>query len=196
MHRDYKLAKRILQGERAAFAELVDRYGAPIRRLVGRYIENPADADDVTQAVFCDLYRCIGQYRGEAALTTWAYRIAVNRALRHCKRRPPDCATYDEQEIEDVRPGTDPANEALKGELSQQVHSAIHALSPPHADVVILCELEGLTYAECATVLEIPVGTVKSRLNTASRRLRDRLAEYVLGEPSSAATRSFTEVLP
>lgn len=183
MRDEKRLVKRLQQGDRRAFEEFVDSYGARVHRLVRRYVENPTDAEDLTQEIFVDVYRSIGKFRGESQLSTWVYRLAVNRCLRHCQRVKPTGEIYEEQTAEaeaDWR--SDPAQSAAKQELSDQVQCALKQLSPLHQDVVILCEMHGLTYQECASVLEIPVGTVKSRLSNAFRRLRESLGGYVFGE--------------
>jgi len=140
----------------------------------------PADAEDLTQEIFLELYRGIGAFRGESALSTWVYRVAVNRCLRWVQReRRPDSAELNEetQAFADWR--SDPAHLAANRELGEQVQDALHCLSPGHQDVVVLCEMHGLTYKECAAALDIPVGTVKSRLSNAFRKMRGLLREYV-----------------
>lgn len=96
----------------------------------------------------------------------------MNHCLRHCQRARPDSVPYEEQALPDEDWQGDPVRSAVKQELSEQVKEALNHLSPLHSDVVILCELHGLTYRECASILEIPIGTVKSRLSNAFRRLR------------------------
>lgn len=184
---EMQMVRRIRQGERKAFAEFLDAYGTRVHRLVRRYVLNPTDAEDVMQEIFCDLYRSIGQFRGDSALGTWVYRIAVNHCLRHCQRSRADSVPLDEQEIEAQDWRSDPQQAAARGELNDQLQTALDSLSPPHADVVVLCELHGLTYRECAKVLDIPVGTVKSRLSNAIRRLRVSLTSYVIGESADSA---------
>lgn len=179
------------QNDRRAFAEFVDRFGGQVHRLVRRYVESAADAEDVTQEIFLDLYRGIGGFRGEAALSTWVYRIAVNHCLKHRGRNRLDTVPFDEtlaEGCDDSRSG-DPLHQATRQELGEQVQSALGALSPLHRDVVILHEMHGLTYGECAAILDVPVGTVKSRLSNAFRRLRDCLGGYVLGDEAAATAR-------
>lgn len=181
MHDDMKLAQRIREGEHRAFAEFLDAYGGGVQRLVRQYVRNRTDAEDVMQEIFCDLYRSIGGFQGRSALATWAYRVAVNHCLRYRERTRPDSVPYDDATVEimtDWR--ADPAQMAEKGELADRVRCALDALSPRHYDVVILCEMLGLTYQECADALEIPVGTVKSRLSYAFRNLRRSLGDYML----------------
>jgi RNA polymerase sigma-70 factor (ECF subfamily) len=179
---DRQLAQRIAVGEREAFAKFVDAYGARVHRLAARYTANSADAEDLTQEIFVDMYRCIGGFRGESSLATWVYRVAMNHCLKH-QGRTRATAQLDNDEMEQ-RPdnSADPARSALRNELAGQVHGALDALSPLHRDIVILHELHGLTYEECARVLDVPLGTVKSRLSNAFRRLRVALQSYVLDD--------------
>jgi RNA polymerase sigma-70 factor, ECF subfamily len=182
--RDEKqLVRRMQQGERQAFTEFVDAYGAQVHRLVRRYVENPTDAEDITQEIFVDLYRSIGGFRGESALSTWIYRVTVNRCLRYRQKPLPEAVAYDERTLPEQKDWrADPERCAAKQELSEQVQGALGKLTEEHRDVVVLHEMHGLTYQECAEVLNIPVGTVKSRLSNAFRRLRDSLQGYVFSE--------------
>lgn len=182
MSSDRQLAQRIAIGEREAFAHFVDAYGPRVHRLAARYAANSADAEDLTQEIFLDLYRCISGFRGESSLATWVYRVAMNHCLKH-QGRTRTTAQLDEHEMEQHPDNSaDPARSALRNELSGQVHGALDALSPLHRDIVILHELHGLTYEECARVLDVPLGTVKSRLSNAFRRLRVALQSYVLDD--------------
>jgi RNA polymerase sigma-70 factor (ECF subfamily) len=170
-------------GERRAYEEFVDLFGPRVHRLVKRHVQNPSDVDDVTQEIFIDIYRCIANFRGDSALMTWVYRIAVNHCLRHEQQRRADSAPYDENALNalpDWRPG--PAEAAARSELKAQVRGSLITLTQDHRTVVILHELHGLTYTECAELLSIPVGTVKSRLSNAFKRMRVNLSEYVLGD--------------
>ncbi len=178
---DKQLVRRWQAGERQAFEEFVDTYGARVHRLVRRYVVNPSDAEDVTQEVFCDLHRSISSFKGQSALSTWVYRVTVNHCLRHIERRKGDNLPLDEQVLPDADWHSDPSRAYSKQELSDQLQHALHQLSPGHANVVVLCELHGLSYQECSQILNIPVGTVKSRMFTAFRRLRDLLSGYVEG---------------
>lgn len=182
---DRALAFRVAAGEGRAFEQFVDCYGARIHRLVRRYVAHEADAEDLTQEIFLALYRGMGGFRGDSKLATWVYRIAINHCLKHQGRTPPASSSLDGCEDETVDPHADPTRPTMRNELSGQVRVAIDALSPLHRDIVILHELHGLTYGECASVLGVPVGTVKSRLANAFARLRVSLGEYVLGEDTT-----------
>ncbi len=185
MSEEKRLIARLKRGEKDAFAELVERYGPPIHRLVLRYAP-ASEADDLTQEIFVEVWRGIGKFRGEAALSTWLYRIAVNRCFRYGKREKRDTASLDEAMPASRTPLSDnsPYRLAVQSETANRVHRAVDDLPDGQREVVILCELHELTYTECAAVLEIPVGTVKSRLSHATRKLRESLRDYVLNDLS------------
>jgi RNA polymerase sigma-70 factor (ECF subfamily) len=192
-----RLVRRLQQGDAQAFAEFVDAYGAQVHHLVKRYVDNPSDAEDVTQEIFCDLHRCVGKFRGESSLATWVYRVALNHCLKHCQKHRADTVPLrllDDQDMPNTDWRADPARCAVHSEMSAQLRDAVAQLSPLHSDVVVLCELHGLTYQECAAALGIPVGTVKSRLFTAFRRLRVLLSGYVTTEEDTAPSRPAASV--
>jgi len=192
---DADLARRIGRGETHAFEEFVDLYGARVHRLVRRYVVQEADAEDVTQEVFLDLYRSISSFRGDSTLATWVYRVTLNHCLRHRERRGPVVESYDDVAQESPDRGSDPARHVARRELSNQVQVALDDLSAVQRDVIILHELHGLTYRECAVVLGVPVGTVKSRLANAFRCLRGSLGTYVLGEAPTLCPDALGETL-
>lgn len=173
--------KRIQAGDRTAFEALLDAYETRVYRLALRFTGNASEAEDVTQEVFLAVYRGLGNFRGDSALGTWIYRVAMNHCLEYRRKRRLETVPYDAEltlAITDWR--EDPAQAANRGELSAKVEAAIASLSPLHRDVVVLHELQGLTYQEVAATLDVPVGTVKSRLSNAFRRLRDLLGGYVI----------------
>jgi RNA polymerase sigma-70 factor (ECF subfamily) len=184
---EQRLVRRLQQGDRRAFEEFLDAYGGRVHRLVRRYVSNESDAEDITQEVFLDLYRGVKNFRGDAALSTWIYRVTVNHCFKHRQRAKPPGVPLDEALSREEDWRADPLRAAGKSELRDQVNSAIGTLSPLHRDVVILHELHGLTYQECASILDVPVGTVKSRLSNAFRRLRESLGGYVLGQQAGTA---------
>lgn len=174
------LVERIQSGDLQAFEKLMDAYETRVYRLALRFTGNVADAEDVTQEIFHGIYRSIGRFRGNSALGTWIYRVAMNHCLEFRRKRKLDVVPYDE-ELALVTSSWrhDPVQSAGRQELSEQVEAAINSLSPLHRDVVVLHELQGLTYQEVAATLNVPVGTVKSRLSNAFRRLREQLGGYV-----------------
>ncbi|MEP6755052.1 MAG: sigma-70 family RNA polymerase sigma factor [Chthonomonadales bacterium] len=182
MRDDLRLAREIDQGDRRAFERFLDAYGGRVHALVRRAIPNPSDAEDVTQEIFVDLFKCMGKFRGDSALSTWVYRIAMNHCLKHRSRMKPDSLELDESMEQESDWRSNPLLSATKNELKGQVSQALEQLTPLHRDVIVLHELHGLTYQECAEILDIPVGTVKSRLSNAFTRLRLLLGNYVLGQ--------------
>lgn len=182
---DKRLAARMARGDAKAYEEFLDTFGARVLRLARRYTDCEADAEDVTQEIFVDLVRGVGAFRGEAQLSTWVYRIAMNHCLKHRGRNRPSTVPYDDALNERPDPAADPERSVTTRELSERVYGALTGLSDGHREVVILHELEGKTYAECAEILGIPIGTVKSRLSNAFRRLRVSLGAYVLGDPGN-----------
>jgi RNA polymerase sigma-70 factor (ECF subfamily) len=181
MSKTSQMTARIAAGDRDAFAAFLDEYGPRVVRLARRYAQSEADAEDLTQEIFLDLYRCIGGFRGHSQLSTWVYRVALNHCLRHREKwRGAD--SYDEEQHQSADQTADPARHAARRELSGQVHDALDSLTEMHRTVVVLHELHGLTYTVCAAILGVPVGTVKSRLSNAFRALRSSLSVYVLGD--------------
>jgi len=177
---EHLLVQRIQQGDKHAFEQLLDAYEARVYRLALRYTGTVSDAEDVTQEIFLGIYKSIANFRGNSALGTWIYRIAMNHCLEFRRKRKLEVTPYDEEltlASHDWR--EDPEKSADKGELTERVAEALQHLTPQHRDVVVLHELQGLTYQEVATSLNVPVGTVKSRLSNALRRLRSLLGSYV-----------------
>src|SRR5262245_52686086 len=115
-----QLAQRIARGDRAAFEEFLDGYGPRVQRLVRRYAVSEADVEDLMQEIFIDIYRGIAGFRGDSALSTWVYRVALNHCLRHGekeKRRPTSQNVEAVDEPTDASTLTDPARQTARGEL-------------------------------------------------------------------------------
>ena len=180
MHDERRLIQQIQQGDRKAFEQLLDAFEARVYRLALRFTSDVSDAEDLTQEIFLAVYRSIGGFQGHSTLGTWIYRVAMNHCLDYRRKRKLDTLPLDEElTLATQNWRDDPAASADRQELSARVEAAINRLSPVHRDVIILHELQGLTYQEVANTLDVPVGTVKSRLSNAFRRLRDLLGGYV-----------------
>jgi len=180
---DQQLIERVKCGEKSAFDLLVLKYQQRIINLVSRFVRNPADALDVTQEAFIKAYRALPNFRGESAFYTWMYRIAVNTAKNHLavqSRRPYE-AEKDISEIEQIEGNNalkeyaTPENLLLRDELQATVINAIENLPGDLQMAITLREVEGLSYDEIATVMECPIGTVRSRIFRAREAIDSQL---------------------
>ena len=169
---DQELIERVKKGEKAAYDLLVLKYQQRIINLVSRFVRNHSDAQDVTQEAFIKAYRALPNFRGESAFYTWLYRIAVNTAKNYLalqSRRPTE-SDHDVAEIEQIESNdalkehATPENLLLKEELQATVLKAIEDLPEDLRSAITLREVEGLSYEEIATVMECPIGTVRSRI--------------------------------
>ena len=177
---DADCVRRIQHGEVDAFEVLVRRHEKTIFNLVYRMLGDYDDAIEVSQEVFLSAYRAIGQFRGDANFSTWLYRIALNHATtrrRSNNSRQHRTAPIEDMElIRDSQPG--PAETLEKKEMQERVQLALNKLAPEDAAVILLRDLQDVPYDEVARLLEIPVGTVKSRLHRARQALKSLLATY------------------
>jgi RNA polymerase sigma-70 factor (ECF subfamily) len=174
-------------GSEEAFAYLLGVYQTPVFDLVLHIVENPSDAADVLQDVFVKVFRKIGQFQGDSSLKTWIYRIAIHEASNHRRgwlrrfRREP--VSLDEPAATTPRPRTeDTPYQALEKEERQRVvRRALASLAAPYRAVVVLREIEGMSYEEISQILGIAEGTVKSRLVRGRELLRRKLNGYHAG---------------
>ncbi len=181
--------ERLRAGEAAAFNRLVEERHGDIYALLYRLTEDPEEARDLTQETFLQAFRHLASFRGDADLRTWLYRIAVNQARnrwRWWKRRRRDrTISLDAPVSDDIDSplsaglagdeGLDPERQALARERELALHAALKSLSRPYREVIVLRDIEGLSYEEVADTLDLNVGTVKSRLSRGRNELRRRL---------------------
>jgi len=184
------LVQRARGGDVEAFEQLIGPHLGRLYNYLARMVGDPSDAEDLTQDAILRAHRAIRSFRGGATFQTWLYRIATNIAVDALRRRGrheakvsslDDPVQADQGPIAREVPDTqhDPQELAETAELSQQVQKAIEQLSPKLRAVVVLFDLQGLTYEEIADTLRLPLGTVKSRLFNARTRLRELLQPYV-----------------
>jgi len=185
---DALLVERLKACEEAAYETLLSRFQQPIYNLVYRLMNDPADTADVVQEVFLKVFRSIDHFRCQSTLKTWIYRIAINEAYNHrrwfSRHRRQEVAL--ESDDESTRPWlesiSDPARDPYELVLNEERHALIEiALREINSDfraAVILRDLEDLSYEEIADVLEISLGTVKSRI----LRGRDSLRRVLAGQ--------------
>lgn len=160
-----------LGGERGAFDEIVDRYEARVYAVALRMCGDAEAARDVTQDVFITALRSLKAFRGEARISTWLHRIAVNASLDRLRRRQRRREQPLDETIEGAVPGLDPEEAAVETERATAVRLAIAALPVEFRAVIVLHDLQGLDYSKVAESLEIPLGTVKSRIHRARLEL-------------------------
>lgn len=173
---DILMIEKSQQGDRSSFGELIQLYQDRIYTLCRYLLENPEDANDAAQDTFVKAFIGIKDYTPTASFYTWLYRIAVNTCLDH-KRKFSLRAFFfpsDSNSIVDDFPSQFPSPEAaLATKQSLQVfQTALNRLSPKLRTVIVLKELEGLSYEEIAEVLDVSVGTVKSRISRAREELQ------------------------
>ena len=181
--------ERLKAGDATAFNRLVEERHADIYALLCRLTEDAEEARDLTQETFLQAFRHLAGFRGDADLRTWLYRIAVNQARnrwRWWKRRRRDRTISLDAPAGDAgdaplsaglpsRDAGDPEEQALARERERALLAALRTLSRPYREVIVLRDIEGLSYEEVALALEINVGTVKSRLSRGRGELRRRL---------------------
>ena len=176
---DRDLIARAQQGDRQAFTELVTRHQAGVVSLAYRMCGDLRLAEDAAQDAFVRVWQNLNSYKPQYAFRSWLYRIAANAALDALRRERPT-AELDPLSMAD--PGATPEQTAEEDQRAAQVHRAIAQLSPALRMVLILREYQELPYQEIAEALDIPVGTVMSRLNSARAQLRKELL-VLLEEP-------------
>ena len=186
---DQMLVERVQKGDRRAFDLLINKYQHRIVSLVGRYVNDPADAMDVAQDAFIKAYRAIGRFRGDSAFYTWLYRIAINTAknwLVARKRRPPatdiDAADAEQYDIESrLKEQGTPENEVLREEIKRVVFDTIAELPDDLRTAIMLREMEGMSYEDIAATMDCPIGTVRSRIFRAREAIDTQLKPLLEG---------------
>jgi RNA polymerase sigma-70 factor (ECF subfamily) len=184
---DAPLIDRVKRGDVRAFEMLVVKYQRRIERLIGRMVRDVDLVPDIAQETFIRAYRAMAQFRGESAFYTWLYRIAVNTAkksLMEMKRDPlvtesalamrdeDDETSRVENELSD---GETPDAILASKEIAAAVNAAIEALSEDLRQAITLREIEGLSYEEIASIMNCPIGTVRSRIFRARESIAARL---------------------
>jgi len=183
---DHDLLPRCRRGDEAAWRELVSLHTRRIFTLAYRFAGRVDEAEDLTQEVFVKVYQTLDRYReGEGSFNAWIMAVARNHAIDHYRRRRSDALRKaEEPEVLDRMASDDEG--ALRGleaeERVRLLHRGLQALPEELRVPLILCDLQGLPYGEIAQILEIPLGTVKSRINRGrlelAKRLMGRRAEY------------------
>src|SRR5262249_48335862 len=173
------LVERLRAGESRAFEELVRVYQHRVFGVAVRMLGNGAEAEEVAQEVFLRVHRAIGEFRGEAKLSTWLYAIASRLCLTRLGAGDRRLGREGEATLERLANGhADPATTLERTELEAALHRAIAELPEERRIVVVLRDLEGLAYEEIAGALDLPLGTVRSRLHRARLDLKEKLERF------------------
>jgi RNA polymerase sigma-70 factor, ECF subfamily len=183
------LVAEMKTGSEQAFALMIAQYSHPIYSLIARSLRDPADAADVTQEVFVKVFRNIASFHGDASLRTWIYRIALHEVSnqrrwwsRHKRQELTIDAPLENGEGESfcladalATSEASPFDCAVRSELKERVETALRTVPEPFREVVVLREIEGFGYEEIADMLQVNLGTVKSRLTRGRAALREAL---------------------
>ncbi|HWM92074.1 MAG TPA: RNA polymerase sigma factor [Thermoanaerobaculia bacterium] len=174
---DLLLARRAAAGQADAWDELIDRYGGKLYNLALHFAGSREEAEDLTQEIFLRLYQNLRQYRGGCPLAAWALRLSRNLCIDHYRRGRQERRSLlvSEEVLAHLPAGDDVQAEAQGREEVQAVHQALGEMPEDMAEVVLLRDLQGWSLEEVSTYLEIPVGTVKSRLHRARLEVAERV---------------------
>ncbi len=190
------LLERLQQGDEQALAELIDTYGTKIYQLAFRYLRNKEDAEEVTQDVLFKVHRKVAEFRGDAALSSWIYRITFNAAMsrlrsgeyRRAQEEQRQAAANERDDMNEQRSRIDPADwsemadeQLFKQQLRKRMFSAILALPAIYRAPVMLRDIQGMSTEEASAMLRVKDQTLKSRLHRGRLMLRKQLADFAGG---------------
>ena len=187
---DKQLVSRVQKGDKRAFDLLVLKYQYKVSAIVSRYINDREEVNDVVQEAFIKAYRALKNFRGDSQFYTWLYRIAVNTAKNYLvarNRRPPasdvdvaDAEYYSGSDsLKDI---ASPERQLFRDELKKVVDAAITNLPEELRSAVTLREFEGLSYEDIASVMDCPVGTVRSRIFRAREAIDRKVKALMNGQ--------------
>lgn len=181
---DAELITRVLGGESAAYRPLVVRYQSRLHAMVTGMIRNPEESKDIVQMAFVKAYQSLKTFRIDSSFYTWLYRIAMNLAIDHCRKNKRRRTTsFDEVVAHRDEDGTlheqhtedSPSRLVQRKQLNERIYAALDELTDEAREVILLREVEGLSYKEISDSMGIPEGTVMSRLFYARKKLQQLL---------------------
>jgi RNA polymerase sigma-70 factor (ECF subfamily) len=186
---DAVLMLRVKRGDRAAFTELVDKYQQPVMNLVYRTLHDEAEAEDLAQTVFLQVYKSAQRYESRAKFSTWLFTIARNLCLNEIRRRsrhPADSLEAAHAEHEDQprqqfedKSNVAPPEKLLHGELAQKIEEALAGLPENQRTAILLCRQEELSYEEIAEILGCSLSATKSLIHRGRETLKEKLKPYL-----------------
>lgn len=188
---DQQLVERVQKGDKRAFDLLVIKYQHKIYSIIGRYVRDQAEVQDVAQEAFIKAYRALAKFRGDSAFYTWLYRIAINTAKNHLvsrSRRPPssdvevdDAEFYSGSDL--LKDADTPESALMCEEIQRAVDKSISELPEDLRSAVTLREMEGLSYEDIAAIMDCPVGTVRSRIFRAREAIDKNIQPLLENSP-------------
>lgn len=178
------LIKKAARGDVESFEKLIEAHQKKVFNIALGMLKNPADAEDIAQDVFIKVYKSLKNFKGQSSFSTWLYRVTTNTCLDELRRRKTrQTFSIDEEivtqegevskQVVDDSPSPDEILE--KNELKRNISHAISKLAKEHRTVIVLRDMQGFSYEEIANILQLPLGTVKSRINRARLTLKDIL---------------------
>ena len=189
---DLTLVKRVRDGDQRAFKLLVERYQRKVYAVALGMLKDKEEAMDVSQEAFVKVYKYLDHFKGDSSFYTWLYRITVNICIDVMRRKGAsggETEEFDENVANDLsearigalgsRLGTNPQKSALRRELAEKIQEALATVPEKHRAILLLREIEGMSYEDLARTLEIPKGTVMSRLFHARAKVQKILSEYL-----------------
>ena len=181
---DQQLVERVQNGDKHAFDLLVIKYQRKLARLLSHFIRDAAEVEDVTQEAFIKAYRALESFRGDSTFYTWLYRIGINTAknfLVSQGRKVPTIEGINNEDAEDFEDNSllkevnTPESELMSKQIAQTVSKSLDALPEELRSAIVLREIDGLSYEEIATIMNCPVGTVRSRIFRAREAISEQL---------------------
>ncbi len=181
---DQVLVERAQGGDKHAFDLLVSKYQRKLGRLLSRFIRDPGEVEDVSQEAFIKAYRALPSFRGDSAFYTWLYRIGINTAKNYLVsqgRRAPTSTEFDNDEAEtfddasQLRDINTPESLLLTKQIGQTINAAMDALPEELRTAIVLREIDGMSYEEIASIMDCPIGTVRSRIFRAREAVAGKL---------------------
>ena len=181
---DQQLVERAQRGDKSAFELLVVKYQRKLIRLLSRFIRDPTEVEDVAQEAFIKAYRALPSFRGDSAFYTWLYRIGINTAKNYLVamgRRAPTVSEIESADSEgseesgQVPDYNTPENELMSRQVAETVNQTLEELPEELRTAITLREIEGLNYEDIASIMNCPIGTVRSRIFRAREAIAEKL---------------------
>ena len=180
---DGALVARARAGDLLAFEELVRLYADRLHAVVRRLVDNQDEAEEVTQEAFLRAWRGIATFKGDSQFFTWLYRIGVNEAHRRTSRRRAPVASLEEQLVEPADTRPEPPGRLEQDDLRHALERAVHGLTPDQRAPLVLRDIEGLSTAEAAAILDLGEAAFKSRLHRGRLAVREAVRDYLPEDP-------------